>query len=202
MHQLSTDKEQKAKVAAAILLTAPGIPFIYYGEEIGMTGTKPDELIRTPMQWTSEEGAGFTDGTPWESINSDYTAVNVAAQTGDSTSLLEHYRALIQLRNAHSALRIGKTYVAESDSNKLVAYLRTSQDETILVLFNIDNEPVSGYSIDLSTGPLSGNYETVSLLDDSTVSPLQANGAGGFDDYVPLEEIPPYSVIILQLTKQ
>jgi len=201
MNQLSTDKEQKAKVAAGILLTAPGIPFIYYGEEIGMSGTKPDELIRTPMQWTSEEGTGFTSGTPWESINSDYTVVNVAAQAGDSTSLLEHYRALIQLRNAHSALRIGKTYVAESDSNKLVAYLRTSEDETILALFNIDDKPVSSYGIDLSTGPLSGSYEAVSLLDDSTVSPLQANDAGGFDDYVPMQEIPPYSVIILQLTK-
>lgn len=201
MNQLSTDKEQKAKVAAGILLTAPGIPFIYYGEEIGMSGTKPDELIRTPMQWTSEEGAGFTSGTPWEVINSDYTAVNVAAQAGDSSSLLEHYRALIQLRNAHSALRIGKIHVAESDSNKLVAFLRASGDETILALFNIDDKPVSSYGLDLSLGPLSGNYEAVSLLDNSTVSPLQANDAGGFDDYVPMEEIPPYSVIILQLTK-
>lgn len=199
MNQLSTDKEQKAKVAAGILLTAPGIPFIYYGEEIGMTGTKPDELIRTPMQWTAEEGAGFTEGVPWEAINADYTSVNVAEQTGDSDSLLEHYRRLIHLRNEHPALRVGETYVAESDSNKLVSYLRASADETVLVIINIDDQPVGEYGIDLGRGPLSGNYEAASLLDESSFSPLQTNNAGGFDGYVPLEEIPPYSVIILQL---
>jgi glycosidase len=201
MNQLSTDKEQKAKVAASILMTAPGIPFIYYGEEIGMTGTKPDELIRTPMQWSAEEGAGFTDGIPWQSINADYRDVNVAGQTGESTSLLEHYRRLIQLRNQHSALRVGQTYVGESDSSKLVAYLRASADETVLVLINIDDQPVRDYSISLSRGPLSGEYNPVSLLDDLTYNPLQANGTGGFDEYVPLDEIPPYSAIVLQLTQ-
>jgi glycosidase len=183
-------------------VTAPGIPFIYYGEEIGMTGTKPDELIRTPMQWTDEEGAGFTEGIPWEAINADYRTVNVAEQAGDSDSLLEHYRRLIHLRNEHPALQAGQTYVAESDSNKLVSYLRTSTDETVLVILNIDDQPVSDYTINLGVGPLSGSYEAVSLLDDSSFSPLQTNEAGGFDDYVPLEEIPPYSVIVLQLHTQ
>ena len=200
MSQLNGD-EGKAKVAAGILLTAPGIPFIYYGEEIGMTGTKPDELIRTPMQWTAEEGAGFTEGIPWEAINADYRTVNVTEQTGDSNSLLEHYRRLIHLRNEHPALQVGQTYVAESDSNKLVSYLRASADETVLVIINIDDQPVNEYGIDLGRGPLSGSYEAVSLLDDSSFSPLQANDAGGFDVYVPLEEIPPYTVIVLQLNK-
>jgi alpha-amylase len=201
MNQLGGNLD-KAKVAAGILLTASGIPFIYYGEEIGMRGTKPDELIRTPMQWTGEEGAGFTDGTPWEPINADFTTVNVADQTGDSNSLLEHYRMLIQLRNDHAALRVGKTYVAESNSNKLVAYLRASQEETLLVLINIDDAPVTDYAIDLSTGNLSGDYQATSLLDDSTINPLQANGSGGSDAYTPLAEIQPYGVIVIQLTPQ
>lgn len=201
MNQLSTDKEQKAKVAAGILLTAPGIPFIYYGEEIGMTGTKPDELIRTPMQWSAEEGAGFTDGIPWQAINSDYRAVNVTDQTGENPSLLEHYRRLIRLRNEHSALRVGETYVAESDSNKLVVYVRASADETVLVLINIDDQPVRDYSISLGTGPLSGEYEVQSLLDETTFNSLLANEPGGFDDYIPLQEVPPYSVYVLQLNQ-
>ena len=201
MNQLNTDKEQKAKLAAGILLTAPGIPFIYYGEEIGMSGTKPDELIRTPMQWDNTQGAGFTSGKPWEAINSDFQLVNVSKQTGDNTSLLEHYRKLIQLRNEHAALQIGKTYVADSKSNKIVSYLRVSKDETLLIIINIDDTSVSGYDLDISVGPLSGQYNATSLLDNATINPLTANAKGGFDGYIPLNELPPYSVTIIQLTQ-
>jgi glycosidase len=201
MNQLGGDAE-KAKSAAGILLTAPGIPFLYYGEEIGMSGTKPDELIRTPMQWTDETGAGFTEGTPWEPVNSDFTTINVAAQTGDSSSLFEHYRTLIQLRNAHSALRTGKTYVAESKSGKFLTYLRADAEETLLILINLDDAPVKEYQLELGRGPLSGNYAAASLLDDSEMAPLPANTAGGFDAYTPLAEIPPYAVMVIQLTPQ
>ena len=201
MNQIGTDKEQRAKLAAGILLTAPGIPFIYYGEEIGMSGTKPDEFIRTPMQWDDSENAGFSSANPWQVVNSDFTSVNVATQTGYGTSLLEHYRKLIQLRNEHPALRIGETYVAESNSNKLVAYLRVHSDETLLVVINIDDEPLGNYNFDLSVGPLSGGYTATSLLDDSTANSLTANDNGGFDDYTPITELPPYSIYILQLTK-
>jgi glycosidase len=194
--------EGKAKVAAGVLLTTPGIPFIYYGEEIGMSGAKPDEQIRTPMQWSSEEGAGFTSGVPWEAINADYQDVNVQNQTGDTTSLLEHYRRLIQLRNEHAALRVGNTFVAKSDSSKLLSYLRADDKEAVLIVINLDDKPVTNYDINLDTGPLSGNYTVTSLLDASTYSPLQANAKGGFDRYIPIEEIPPFSVIILQLNKQ
>jgi hypothetical protein len=202
MNQLGTDKEQKAKLVAGILLTAPGIPFIYYGEEIGMTGTKPDELIRTPMQWDDTRGAGFTEGTPWEPINPDFSFTNVSDQSGDASSLLEHYRELIQLRNERSALRIGKTYVVESNSNKLLSYLRTGNDGSLLVVINIDDEPVTDYHLELSLGPLSGQYTASSLLDASTLNSLQANDKGGFDEYIPLPELPPYSMLIIQLTSQ
>ena len=201
MNQLGQNLE-KAKAAAGILLTAPGIPFLYYGEEIGMMGTKPDELIRTPMQWSGEEGAGFTDGVPWEAINADYNTINVDAQTGDRSSLLEHYRSLVQLRNAHPALQAGETYVAESNSSKLASYLRTSEEETVLVVINIDDAPVTEYELNLSTGPLSGSYTAASLLEDSTINPLRANDKGGFDAYTPLAEIPPYRVIVIQLTHE
>ena len=202
VNQLGENKEGKAKVAAGILLTAPGIPFIYYGEEIGMSGSKPDEMIRTPMQWTNENGAGFTSGKPWEPVNSDFSSVNVAKQTGDHTSTLEHYRTLIQLRNGHAALRVGKTFIAESNSNKLVAYLRASKDELLLCVINIDDSPVSDPQLKLGVGPLSGSYVADSLLENSTINSLQSNAKGGFDAYTPLSEIPPYGVIVIQLTHQ
>ena len=199
------DKDEKTKVMAGLLLTMPGIPFIYYGEEIGMSGIRSggsaDIPRRTPMQWADTSYAGFTNGRPWTLINSDYTTINVADQTDDDTSLLETYRKFIQLRNEHSALSIGKTYVAESNSSKLLSYLRTSDDESLLVVINIDNESVTDYVLNLSLGSLSGQYAATSLLDNSTINSLTANDKGGFDDYVPIPELPPYSIFVIQLKK-
>lgn len=198
MNQFGANKEGKAKAAAAILLTAPGIPFIYYGEEIGMSGTKPDELIRTPMQWDSSPGAGFTTGAPWQAVNPDFREINVASQNGADDSLLEHYRTLIHLRNEHTALRIGRTYFPNSSSSRLVAYLRAVNEEILLVVVNISDKSVSGYDLDLAIGPLSGSYSAHSLLDNTTVNALTANDRGGFDDYTPIAELPPYSMYVIQ----
>ncbi len=82
MTQLNMDMES-ARAAATILFTFPGTPFIYYGEEIGMTGQKPDEGIRTPMQWNRPENAGFTTGTPWEKVSLMAPYYNVTDQTGE-----------------------------------------------------------------------------------------------------------------------
>src|SRR5207237_4521232 len=68
----------RANLAATLLLTLPGLPFVYYGEEIGMTGDKPDPRLRTPMQWAPRPGVGFTSGTPWESPQPDSFVTNVA----------------------------------------------------------------------------------------------------------------------------
>ena len=132
------------QLAATVLLTMPGVPFIYYGEEIGMTGGKPDEKIRTPMQWTSDATGGFTTGEPWEPLNADVKKVNVAAQEADSTSLLSHYRQLIGLRNEHAALRHGAFVPVDSSCPSTFAYMRhlpassaeTQDGETVLVIVN------------------------------------------------------------------
>ena len=132
------------KVAATVLLTMPGVPFIYYGEEIGMTGGKPDEQIRTPMQWTGDATGGFTTGKPWEPLNADVKKVNVAAQEADSTSLLSHYRQLIGLRNEHAGARQGEFVPVDSSCPSTFAFMRhlpasstEKQDaETVLVVVN------------------------------------------------------------------
>ena len=84
-------KESKARVAAFIYLTGPGTPFVYYGEEIGMTGSKPDENLRTPMQWSTAPNAGSpTD--PWEAVNQAGRNQR-AGRSGKPGLLLNWYRA-------------------------------------------------------------------------------------------------------------
>lgn len=130
--------EAKARVAASAMLMLPGMPFLYYGEEIGMLGAKPDEMIRTPMQWSSEANGGFTTGTPWEPLQSDWQTKNVAVQEGDRASLLNHYRTLIHLRNANTALNIGSVALIPTDdtTGAIAAWLRTSNDTSFLVVVN------------------------------------------------------------------
>lgn len=190
----------RAKLAAAVLMTVPGVPFVYYGEEIGMTGEKPDEMIRTPMQWTQEDNAGFTAGIPWEPVNADYPAKNVAVQTNAPASLLSYYRDLIRLRSDHSALWGGDYSLVESYNDMLLAFLRTSQEEIVLVIINLAEDSASEFDLTLEENSLAGTYQALPLYGTQAELPdLAANDNGGFDSYQPLSEIPAESIVIIQL---
>jgi len=107
------DQIDKMKLGAFVLLTLPGTPFIYYGEEIGLVnGVVPnpqDDLgKRTPMPWTSDGGGrGFTTGTPWNPFSSGDEKISVGAQAHDVHSLLRFYHGLIHIRESHAALLHG-----------------------------------------------------------------------------------------------
>lgn len=199
MSQLAAN-ENKARAGATLLLTAPGAPFIYYGEEIGMLGKKPDEDIRTPMQWSAEANGGFSLGTPWRTVNPDYPDRNVAAQSNDPDSLLVHYRTLIRLRNQHAALRVGDLAIVQSDQPSVFASLRSSLDETVLVVVNLGDKPLNDVQLSLDAGPLQPGrrYRLAPMLGDGSFAELTANAQGGFDTYT-LAALPPYSGFILQL---
>ncbi len=132
----------KAKMAATMLFTFPGSPYIYYGEEIGMLGKKPDELIREPFLWTAADNA--PGQTKWESAvystSQNMQALNI--QQGDSTSIYAHYRKLIALRRSTPALNgIGLESVKASDAG-IVAYIRSKGTERVLVVNNVSNKDV------------------------------------------------------------
>jgi glycosidase len=182
---------------------------MYYGEEIGMVGMKPDENLRTPMQWSADANAGFTTGDfPWRLVNDDYKQVNVALETADPASLLSRYRSLVHLRNQHAALRVGEYSSVESNSNQVLAFLRVSQAESLLVLINMGKEPISDLSLSLQKGPLSGTYQVVPLMGADFLEkkvrllPPAISPAGGFENYQPLPvgtPLPGYASLVIQL---
>jgi len=151
----------KARVAASAMLMLPGTPFVYYGEEIGMVGQKPDEMIRTPMQWSSAPNGGFTAGAPWEALQDDWKTKNVAAQDSSRESLLNHYRKLIQLRNASPALNRGPLTLVQTDDNTgtIVAWLRSSRDEAFLIVVNFGPRHGQLYMAGLPQHALPGGPE-------------------------------------------
>jgi glycosidase len=194
------DDVESAKNAAFLLLTSPGVPFLYYGEEIGMLGMKPDEDIRRPLQWSSELNAGFTTGTPWRPPGDDYKTKNIADQSADPNSLLSLYRRLIHARNDHAALRVGDYYAVDTGNPAVFASLRVSDEEAILILINLSSESVSDYTLNLETSPLPGaDYILSPLLDVGTFISGTTQADGGFENYQPLSELPPYGRFILQL---
>ncbi|MBN1658767.1 MAG: DUF3459 domain-containing protein [Anaerolineae bacterium] len=196
MSELARNPE-RARLAATVLLTLPGTPFIYYGEEIGMTGSKPDELIRTPMQWSAEAHAGFTAGTPWEPVNDGYEEWNVAVQAADPGSLLNHYRTLIHLRQAHDDLSTGDLVAVDTGSDRVYAYLR---GHSVLVVVNFDARPVAEYAVAWTGGPLPpGQYEAVDLLTGEALAPVEVDAAGTVAGYVPAAELAERGALVIGL---
>jgi alpha-amylase len=137
------DDPAKLRSAAAILLTLPGAPFLYYGEEVGLQngpgGPRDDEYKRTPMPWDASETGGFTTGKPWFAFAPGKETANVAVQTGDSGSLLWHYRSLIRARKASPALLKGDLTILTSlvKSDPVLAFVRQAGGERVLVVHNL-----------------------------------------------------------------
>lgn len=166
----------KMKLASAMLLTLPGVPFLYYGEEIGMTGSGADPNKRTPMQWANGPQGGFTTGTPWMPLNNDVDQVNVAAQDGAPGSLLEHYRELVHLRMAEPALRLGGFQAWSSTNPNLLPYVRSTEADNILVLHNLAPGPTS--NVTLFAEGLCGSSFDVTNLRTGEVFPAQSIATG------------------------
>ena len=191
--------EGKARLAAAILLTSPGVPFVYYGEEIGQSGSKPDEDIRLPLQWSDGPGAGFTTGEPWRAPAEDYAERTIAAQQGDAGSLWSAYRDLIALRNGHAALRTGAWTLVETNARGAYAFLRHDEEEALLVVLNLDDEPLEGLELSLAEGPLAGVETAVTLWGEEGAAAPVVTATGGFEGYVPFGSLAGESGAVLRL---
>ena len=179
-----------AKLAATLLLTMPGLPFVYYGEEIGMTGNKPDERLRTPMHWTRGAGVGFTRGTPWQALHPDSLTANVEAQDSEPNSLLNLYRRLIHLRAENPALGGGELIPLVSSSDSVAAYLRRDGSRAVLVIANLSSRPLTNVRISSGDGAIpGGRYSPKPLLAHRTAAPLRVKNDGRIDRYVPLRSV-------------
>jgi alpha-amylase len=190
MTQLAGDVA-RARVAAVLLLTMPGMPFVYYGEEIGMTGGKPDERIRTPMQWSRRPGAGFTRGKPWEQLSGDSLTSTVSAENVDSRSLLALYRRLIHLRTSCDALANGALIPLSASDDAVAAYLRRSEKGAVLIVANLSGRSLSGVAIGSDTAALSpGRWRARDALSSMALDPFDV-GADGRAQRVVLPALAP-----------
>ena len=165
--------DKSAKCLATFYFLMQGTPFIYQGQEIGMTnmqfesideyndvkiknlyrteienGKSHEEVMeiiwkngrdnsRTPMQWSNKKNAGFTDGTPWLGINSNYAEINVEQALKDPDSIYHYYKKLIQIRKAHPVLIYGNYDLILEDHDQVYAYTRNLGDEQVVIMANL-----------------------------------------------------------------
>jgi alpha-glucosidase len=151
----------QARVAAMLLLTLRGTPTLYYGDEIGMRDVEiasdqvQDPLERnvpgiglgrdperTPMQWSGDKNAGFTEGEPWLPLAADYREFNVESERDDPGSMLTLYRRLIGLRRGEPALEVGSFEPMETEGDVL-AYIRraSAAGSDFLIALNFGSRP-------------------------------------------------------------
>lgn len=154
--------EARIALAAGLLLTLPGTPFLYYGEEIGMPNGpgSEDPAKRTPMRWEPGDGAGFTTGTPWIPFSTDDAEITVQTQTGVEGSLLEAYRRWIALRKAEPALAYGDATVVEGTPSGVLGFVRAYDGRRVAVFANlgargadVDPSALGLASIEVLDGP-------------------------------------------------
>jgi alpha-glucosidase len=192
--------DEKARVAAAMLLTLPGTPFLYYGEEIGLPDVRlrRDQILdplgrtywpfykgrdpnRAPLPWNGGANGGFTTGTPWLPLRPDFAVRNVEAQRRDPRSVWCFYRDLLALRRATPALRRGSFESLTRLSRKGMAYLRAAGGAQALVALNFGPAPLRlgmhraldppGWKLALAAHP----DRTIAMADDSMeLGPFQA----------------------------
>ncbi|MGF1841736.1 alpha-glucosidase [Vibrio clamense] len=204
------DKEfrvESAKMLATTLHFLKGTPYIYQGEEIGMTNVAFETLeqykdietlnfykvktesgvsheammdaihensrdnARTPMHWSNADNAGFTQGTPWIELNPNYPEINVENALNDSDSIFYHYQKLIQIRKAHPVIVYGEFTPIYEDHDKVFAYLRQDENETLFVISNFSDQQINlDLPAELSNRDVSCliyNYEETSRLNDT-----------------------------------
>jgi maltose alpha-D-glucosyltransferase/alpha-amylase len=149
----------RIKLMNSLLLSMPGSPIIYYGDEIGMGDNiflGDRNSVRTPMQWSIDRNGGFSRADPqrlYLPVNMDpiygYQAVNVEAQARDPSSLLNWMRRILAIRRQHQAFGRGTLEFVRPQNRKILAYTRTYQNETILCVANLA-QSAQAVELDLS----------------------------------------------------
>lgn len=206
-------REVSAKMLATCLYMMQGTPYIYQGQELGMTNvpfksiddfrdlesinayheltesgvfTKEEMLrylryksrdnARTPFQWSAEENAGFTAGTPWIMVNPNYREINAEEQVNRETSVFHYFRKLIRLRKENEVIVYGTYDLLWPESKELYAYTRTLGEEKLLVACNFtDGEVPFEVPGEFAAGEiLIGNYADAAMKERMTLRPYEA----------------------------
>ncbi|WP_435300494.1 maltose alpha-D-glucosyltransferase [Timonella sp. A28] len=179
---LLDNSRKEVELANALLLSLPGSPCLYYGDEIGMGDNiwlNDRDSVRTPMQWTPDRNAGFSTADPGklylpivQSLVYNYRNANVEAQVEQPTSLLHWTRGMLAVRKRHPVFGLGDFHNVPCDNESIFAYTRSIPDETVLCAVNFAATARAG-TISLPDHP---GKNLVDLFGGATLGTLDAQG--------------------------
>lgn len=188
---------RSAKMLATLLHFMQGTPYVFQGEELGMTnaynlgwddfddvetknaraylvdetGLTDDETMlryvhakgrdnaRTPMQWDASANAGFTTGTPWLKLNTNYTEINAQSALADTDSVFYYYQKLIEYRHTLPIVTTGDYQLLDADDAEVFAYRRVGDDDQLLVICNFTEQELErDYQVPADAENLISNY--------------------------------------------
>lgn len=192
---------QPQKLAAFVYLTGPGTPYLYYGEEIGMIGGKPDELIRKPMQWSAQANAGFSDAEPWQELAKGWEETNVETESADPESLLNWYKALVNTRNQLPTLQKGSYLPFISSCRRLYTVARVYEDQVVLVMANLGVQTMENCTISIEESPLAGTWNVENVWGESPFSEITFSDNGSLSEFLVAPLIEGGQTLILTLGK-
>ena len=170
------------ELANALLLSLPGSPCLYYGDEIGMGDMiwlQDRDGVRTPMQWSADPNAGFSQTTDPSSLTlplvdtPEYAQVTVASQMDQPTSLLNWTRRILHTRRAHPVMGRGDFQLRQASAEAVLSYTRSDASETVLCVANLSDNPCTA-SVEL---PDCGGCTVTDLFSDTKFSPVSDQGA-------------------------
>ena len=206
---------ESATSHAIVYFLQQGTPFIYQGQEIGMTNY-PFESIetfndvavvneynivkaqngdtsallekhkmenrdnsRTPMQWNQNKNAGFSDHQPWFPVNPNYQQINVAEQQDNPNSILNFYKAMIQLKKSDDVYTYGKFDLVDTNNEQVFAYTRTLDDKQVLIVGNLTDQITS-----LNMPDYMSNHSNHILLHNYKHRAINMNALRPFEAFV------------------
>lgn len=191
---------RRIELMNALLLSMPGTPVLYYGDEIGMGDNiylGDRDGVRTPMQWSPDRNGGFSKTDPARLVLPPvmdplygFQAVNVEAQAEDAHSLLNWTRHMVALRRRHRAFGRGTIRFLSPGNRRILAYVREHDGETILCVANLSRLP---QAVELDLADFAGRV------------PIELTGMSPFPPIGQLTyllTLPPYGFSWFQLTEQ
>lgn len=179
---------EQARLIALMQLSLPGLPVIYYGDEIGMHDVKiaskairdsfekrsPGQGIgrdpeRTPMQWSHDFSAGFSMHTPWLPVPDTLSKNTVFDEQSDTTSFLALYKIMLGLRHNHAVLRNGFYETSTSDKN-IFSFKRYNTEESLLIVLNFSNRETDYYVDESYKAIVTSTMQTLRYGDATTIT--------------------------------